>query len=107
MTAFLDVIIWPIYAIGIGAFILALALVAAAVILLIWLAKKRKRTGAPPQEEPLQKEWGGLTEDSLPKKNADLSEENALREEVFSSEDGTSAECAQSEKAERKGGEKK
>ena len=29
MTAFLDVIIWPIYAIGIGAFILALALLAA------------------------------------------------------------------------------
>ncbi len=69
--------------------------------------KKRKRTGALPKEEPLQKEWGGLTEDSLPKKNADLSEENALREEVFSSEDGTSAECAQSEKAERKGEKKK
>lgn len=47
MTAFLDVIIWPIYAIGIGAFILALALVAAAVILLIWLAKKKKENGRP------------------------------------------------------------
>ena len=86
---------------------LRVALLAAAVILLIGLAKKRKRTGAPPQEEPLQKEWGGLTEDSLPKKNADLSEENALREEVFSSEDGTSAECAPSENTEKKGEKKK
>lgn len=86
---------------------LRVALVAAAVILLIWLAKKRKKTGAPPKEEPLQKEWDGLTEDSLPKKNADLSEENALREEVFSSEDGTSAACAPSENTEKKGEKKK
>ena len=106
MTAFLDVIIWPIYAIGIGAFILALALVAAAVMLLIWLAKKRKRTGAPPKEEPLQKEWGGLTEGPMQKGN-DGTEENTLPKEALSSEDGVPAACAPSENTEKKGEKKK